>query len=71
MKRFELTIKWDRLRNGNFPSKQLEVLGCNVESRREDIFKELITISMDIEEDEDQLEIAYELGATVQALITK
>ena len=49
MKRFELTIKWDRLRKGDFPSKQLEDLGCNVESRREDIFKELITISMDIE----------------------
>ena len=71
MKRFELTIKWDRLREGNFPSKQLEVLGCNVESRREDIFTEFITVSMDIEDDEDPLEIAYELGATVQALITK
>ena len=39
MKRFELTIKWDRLRDDNFPSKQLEVLGCNVESRREDILE--------------------------------
>ena len=71
MKRFELTIKWDRLRKGNFPSEQLEVLGCNVESRREDIFKEFITVSMDIEEDENQLELAYELGALVECLTTK
>ena len=71
MKRFELTIKWDRLRKGNFPTKALEVLGCNVESRKEGIFTELITIHMDIEENENPIGIAYELGATVQALITK
>ena len=71
MKRFELTIKWNRLLNGNFPSERIREIGCNIESRREDIFTEFITVSMDIEDDEDPLEIAYELGATVQALITK
>ena len=71
MKRFELTIKWNRLLNGNFPSERIREIECNVESRREDIFTEFITVSMDIEDDEDPLEIAYELGATVQALITK
>ena len=71
MKRFELSIKWDRLRNGNFPSKRLGEIGCNIESRKEDIFTEFITVSMDIEDDEDPMEIAYELGATVQAFITK
>ena len=71
MKRFELSIKWDRLRNGNFPSERIRKIGCNIESRKEDIFTELITVSMDIEDDEDPMEIAYELGATVQAFITK
>ena len=71
MKRFELTIKWDRLRNGNFPSKRIEEIGFTVDIFRErDPFKEVVVVSI-ITEVKDHLEIAYELGATVQALITK
>ena len=71
MKRFELSIKWDRLRNGNFPSKRLEDIGFTVDIFRErDPFKEVVVVSI-ITEVKDHLEIAYELGATIQTLITK
>ncbi len=71
MKLFELTIKWDRLRNGNFPSKRLEDIGFTVDIFRErDPFKEVVVVSI-ITEERNHLEIAYELGATIQTLITK
>ena len=71
MKRFELTIMWDRLRNGNFPSKRLEDIGFTVDIFRErDPFKEVVVVSI-VTEEKDHLEIAYKLGAAIQAFITK
>lgn len=72
MKSFELTIKWDRLRQGDFPTEEFKQTDKNADFsiERLNMFKEKITIKTLIEEEENELEIAYEIGNFLHSITT-
>lgn len=69
MKDFELTIRWDRLRNGDFPKSKLEELGLELTvtiDRTDKVFEDSVTIRIIGTEIEDPLYTAYELGGLIR-----
>ena len=70
MKEFKLNFNWDRLRQGDFPSDKLKDMDSNLTITKETLpkFKERITIQTLIDDNESDLEIAYELGAFIHSL---
>jgi hypothetical protein len=70
MKQFKITITWDRLREGEFPAEQLKNISSSIEitSKKLERFTEIITISDQMEQDEDELVVAYELGRLIHSI---
>ena len=70
MKNFTLTIKWDRLRQGDFPTEDIKKTDTNATISIEKVsnFKEKITITTLIEEEENELEVAYEIGSYIHSI---
>lgn len=72
MKQFQITITWDRLREGEFPAKQLQSVSSSIEitsiPAKSERFTEIITISDQMEQDQDELVIAYELGRLIHSI---
>lgn len=65
MKPFELNITWNKIYDGNFPEKELKELDTEMQviyGKRERDFKQNIKLTTSIEEKENPLEIAFELG---------
>jgi len=73
MKKFELKIKWDRLRQGEFPLEEFKEIDNNAEINIEKLgaLTERITISTLIEEEENELEIAYEIGGYLHSITAR
>jgi hypothetical protein len=73
MKNFELTIKWDRIRQGEFPTEEIKqidnITKINVEKLS--AFKQKVTIKTLIEENENELEVAYELGGYIHSITSR
>ena len=70
MKNFELTIKWDRLRQGDFPIEEFKKTDTNAEIIIEKVsnFKQKVTIKTLIEDDDNELEVAYEIGSYLHSI---
>ena len=70
MKNFTLTLKWDRLRQGDFPIETFKKTDTNANISVEKVsnFKEKVTITTLIEENENELEVAYEIGSYLHSI---
>ena len=74
MKNFTLTIKWDRLRQGEFPTEEFKkASNANTEIIIEKItnFQQKVTIKTVIDDNENELELAYEIGSYIHSILVK
>jgi hypothetical protein len=73
MKNFELKIRWDRLRQGEFPLEEFKETDENAQISIEKLtaLTQKITISTLIEEEENELEIAYEIGSYLNSIVSR
>lgn len=65
MKPFELNITWNNIYDGSFPEKELKELDSEMQviyGKKETPFKQNIKLITSIEEKENAIEVAFELG---------
>jgi hypothetical protein len=64
MKDFKLTINWNRVYEGEFPTEELKSVDENVRVSIEKIsvMEQKVTIETKIDDDADELQMAYTLG---------
>lgn len=66
---FELIIEWDRIREGEFPTIELQDYGIRVQKQKGCApFRNKITLSVELEEDDNPINVAFELGRLIQQL---
>ena len=64
---FQLTIEWDRIREGKFPEeKLLEIGGITIQKEKLEPFADRITITVELDVPEDAVNAAFELGRLIQ-----
>jgi hypothetical protein len=70
MKQFTLTFTWNRLDKGEFPEEIFKATDANAEItiNRISPVNQIITISTLIEEFENELTVAYEIGSYIHSL---
>lgn len=72
MKPLRITITWDRLRQGEFPKEELE--GCSpsmdIITEKLSPLKEKITLIDSIPDDEEEADIAFEIGSLIGTITT-
>ena len=72
MKDFKLTFTWDRLRQGELPEKDLLEVDPNtiIEKVKVSNFQQSITLSTTIEDNEDEMTIAIEIGSLLGTIVS-
>lgn len=74
MKEFKLVIDWDKFSDGEFPTDKVKEIDAdaNVSIENTNSYrKKKVTISTHIEDGDDPLAIAYEMGRYIHSLLTK
>jgi len=68
--KLQIPILWDTLRNGAFPSNQVKEISNDIEISFEpvSVFKQKVTVTMELAEDDNPLVVAYELGGYIALL---
>jgi hypothetical protein len=58
------------MREGKFPTTELKAIdnSVNIEIKRIEPFEDEVTISMSIEDHENELNVAYQLGALLHSI---
>ena len=72
MKDFKLTFTWDSLRQGELPEKDLLEVDPNtiIEKVKVNTFQQSITLSTTIEDNEDEMTIAFEIGQLLGTIVS-
>ena len=63
-----LKIEWDTLRNGQFPTEQMESCGLSVSATKLSVFKQEIELTSTTDEDITPY-LAFEIGCLVTSYI--
>jgi len=68
MKTIEFTIVHNIMLDGPFPKEELEsIKGITIESKKINVLREEITITIDNDKNEEPFSLVYEIGAMVHS----
>jgi hypothetical protein len=72
MKPLKITITWDKLRQGEFPEKELKECDDAMQITIEKVstLRQKITLESTIPDEEDVCNVSYEIGSLIATIVT-
>ena len=72
MKPLKITIDWDRLRQGEFPEKELRECDDKMQITigKVSVLKQKITLETTIPDEEETNDVSYEIGSLIATIVT-
>jgi hypothetical protein len=68
--KLQIPILWNTLRNGAFPTEQIKEISDDIEITIDtvSVFKQKVTVTMELADEDNPLVVAYELGGYIALL---
>ena len=72
MKPLKITVNWDRLRQGEFPTEELQKCDDKMQITIEKIsaFKQKVTLETIISDEEETNDVSYEIGSLIGTIVS-